>query len=377
LKIENIDIDKIIPYENNPRINGKAVDKVVMSLKEYGWQQPIVIDKNKIVIAGHTRLKAAKRLGLKTCPVIVAENLTEAQVKAYRIADNKTGELATWDMDLLEVEINDLIKMGSDIELTGFSLDEIFKSPPPKKDHIDTLSPSATIAEKIKKTDKVIYQFSGGRDSTLAILKTLELVRDKSPVACYIDTGTEFPDLLYFIYDFCKTYELPLEVLHPKNNFFDLYGHKKVFPDPVFRDCIGLLINNPLDDIFFKYDNALIIRGGRSKQKTSRSKSNVYQEIVINKTKTRKLLNPLFELTNEEYDKDIKNIKIWPGYGEGFIRTACWCCPFQRKPQWDALKDKYPFLWDAMLEMVKTWEFKKIKGDGCIKQFFKYWDKWI
>jgi len=95
LEIIERETSEIIPYEKNPRVNNNAVDKTMMSIKEYGFQQPIVVDKSGIVIAGHTRVKAAIKLGLKTCPVIVAENLSPAQTKAFRLADNKTGELAT------------------------------------------------------------------------------------------------------------------------------------------------------------------------------------------------------------------------------------------------------------------------------------------
>lgn len=120
MKVEQWNINKIIPYENNPRINDNAVDKTAMSIKEYGWQQPIVVDSDGVVIVGHTRLKAAKQMGLEECPVLVASGLSEAQVKSYRIADNKTGELATWDEELLGIEIQGLIDLDFDIELTGF-----------------------------------------------------------------------------------------------------------------------------------------------------------------------------------------------------------------------------------------------------------------
>ena len=120
MKIIDRKTSEIIPYEKNPRINNNAIDKTAISIKEFGFQQPIVVDPAGVVIAGHTRLKAAIKLKLETCPVIVAEGLTDAQVKAYRIADNRTGELATWDDELLAVEIQDLIDMKYDIELTGF-----------------------------------------------------------------------------------------------------------------------------------------------------------------------------------------------------------------------------------------------------------------
>ena len=97
MQIQNMPITSVKPYEKNPRFNDDAVDAVAKSIKEFGWQQPIVTDKDMTVICGHTRLKAAERLGLTEVPVIVADNLTPEQVKAYRLADNKTGELAEWN----------------------------------------------------------------------------------------------------------------------------------------------------------------------------------------------------------------------------------------------------------------------------------------
>ncbi len=100
--------DELIPYVNNARKNDHAVDAVASSIKNYGFKQPIVIDGQGEVVAGHTRLKAAKKLGLKEVPVIVADDLTPAQVKAYRIADNRVSELAEWDMELLQLELDDI-----------------------------------------------------------------------------------------------------------------------------------------------------------------------------------------------------------------------------------------------------------------------------
>lgn len=123
IKIEYRESNKIYPYMNNPRFNDAAVEKVAMSLKEYGWQQPIVVDCDGVIVVGHTRWKAACGLGMKTCPVVVAKDLTPEQVKAYRIADNRTGELADWDVELLEMEFNGLADVEYDIALTGFDME--------------------------------------------------------------------------------------------------------------------------------------------------------------------------------------------------------------------------------------------------------------
>lgn len=126
MQIEYIDIDKVIPYANNPRHNdGEAVDKVAASIKEYGFKQPLIVDKENVVICGHTRLKGAKKLGLEKIPVIKADDLTPAQIKAYRIADNKVSEYSSWDNELLSIEFEELQDLDFDLDLTGFEDFEI------------------------------------------------------------------------------------------------------------------------------------------------------------------------------------------------------------------------------------------------------------
>jgi len=125
LKIEYINISEIIPYKSNPRKNEKAVDIVIKSIKEFGFKNPIILDKNNEIVAGHTRLKAAIKLGIKEVPVIFAEDLTEEQVKVFRIMDNKTQEYSTWDEGLLVKEFKFLKSAGFDLELTGFTKEEV------------------------------------------------------------------------------------------------------------------------------------------------------------------------------------------------------------------------------------------------------------
>lgn len=108
LKIIYKKIDELKPYENNPRMNENAVDSCKKSIQEFGFKVPIVIDKDDVVVSGHTRLKASKELGLEEVPCIVADDLTEEQVKAFRLADNKVGELADWDFEKLAKEFDDI-----------------------------------------------------------------------------------------------------------------------------------------------------------------------------------------------------------------------------------------------------------------------------
>ena len=125
MKIEMKPLADLRPYENNPRVNDGAVDAVAESIHTFGFRQPIVVDGGGVVIAGHTRLKAATRLGLAKVPVHVAKDLSPEQVRALRIADNKTGELATWDMNLLHIELADLQDAGIDWSMLGFEQSQL------------------------------------------------------------------------------------------------------------------------------------------------------------------------------------------------------------------------------------------------------------
>ena len=127
MKVEQWKLADVKPYEHNPRINDSAVDAVARSIQEFGFRQPIVVDEAGVIIAGHTRYKAARKLGLETIPVHVAKGLTPAQVKAYRLADNRTGELSEWNFDLLPIELADLQEMEFDLDLLGFSVDDLTK----------------------------------------------------------------------------------------------------------------------------------------------------------------------------------------------------------------------------------------------------------
>lgn len=125
MKIIEINISDLIPYVNNPRDNDGAVDRVASSIQEFGFKQPILIDKEKVIITGHTRLLAAKKLGLNKVPVIIINDLSPAQVKALRIADNRVSQFSTWKKDLLGIEIEALKELDFEIDLTGFTDDEL------------------------------------------------------------------------------------------------------------------------------------------------------------------------------------------------------------------------------------------------------------
>jgi DNA modification methylase len=127
MKIELRKLSEIKPYPGNPRVNDDAVEGVAASIREFGFRQPIVVDIEGVIIVGHTRYKAALKLGLEKAPVHVAKDLTPEQIKAYRIADNKTAELSDWNYDLLPIELAGLQEMNYDLGLLGFDQDELAK----------------------------------------------------------------------------------------------------------------------------------------------------------------------------------------------------------------------------------------------------------
>lgn len=136
--VENIEINKLIPYARNPRKNEGAVAKVAASIQEFGFRNPILVEPNMTIIAGHTRYLAAQKIGLSEVPVIIVDGLTKAQIKAFRIADNRVAQEAEWDNELLGLELQDLQELDFDLNLTGFNPDELEQML-----HVEQLDPQA------------------------------------------------------------------------------------------------------------------------------------------------------------------------------------------------------------------------------------------
>lgn len=138
-------LDELTPYENNPRVNEGAVEAVAESLKKFGWKQPLVVDRSGVIIVGHTRLKAAERLGWETAPVVIAEDLTEEEARAYRLADNKTAELADWNFQLLDEELAGI----NEIDMAAFGFD-LTEPEDPEDIEEDDFDPDDTPPERVK-----------------------------------------------------------------------------------------------------------------------------------------------------------------------------------------------------------------------------------
>lgn len=135
MQIKEYNLADITPYERNPRKNDDAVQYVAASIKEFGFRVPIIIDSNNVIVAGHTRYKAAQKLGLAKVPCIIADDLTDEQIKAYRLADNKVSEFSAWDMELLTDELDGLIDFDMSefgfADLSDIDVDSFFEDAEP------------------------------------------------------------------------------------------------------------------------------------------------------------------------------------------------------------------------------------------------------
>ena len=154
-EIQYCNPEELIPYEKNPCDNRAALDAIELSIEEYGFTNPILVNEEKVILAGHTRREAAILAGLEKVPYIVVDGLTEAQQKAYRLADNKLSELSIWDEDLLKEELEDLLDEDYDISLTGFSdvdLTDLLKD----EEELDDIEPEEP---KEKKTTLPMLRF--------------------------------------------------------------------------------------------------------------------------------------------------------------------------------------------------------------------------
>lgn len=158
MNVIEMKINDVKPYENNPRNNDKAVEYVANSIKEFGFKVPIIIDKKNVIVCGHTRYKAAQKLGLKTIPCIIADDLTPDQINAFRLADNKTAELADWDMSKLEEELEGL---ANDFDMEDFGFKDLETLDEPSEITDDDFDDAPPEDPKAKRGD--LYQLGEHR----------------------------------------------------------------------------------------------------------------------------------------------------------------------------------------------------------------------
>ena len=207
-------VDDLVPYENNPRNNDEAVDYVANSIKEFGFKVPVVVDKDNVVVAGHTRLKACEKLGIDEVPCIVADDLTEDQIKAFRIADNKVSEYATWDEEKLSQELSDIMldmtEFGDDLfgddDTMEVELDDEEDNPYSQEKHVPQYEPTGDFVDIMdliddEKTNELIREIKESNvsdDEKNFLIKAAyrHLVFNYSKIADYYSNASEEMQIL-------------------------------------------------------------------------------------------------------------------------------------------------------------------------------------
>jgi len=377
---DTLPLDAIEEFQGNLKKRTKAdVEKIITSITNYGFSFPFFVwngDGHNRCLDGHGRIQALAEMrrrgeNLPLFPVSYVEAKDEAEAKQKLLRLNSQYGTMSVDsvlefMDGLEIESGELALPAGVLS---------FGDDGKKPEDIANLSLSPpNIDADILAKDRFYFSYSGGRDSTLTLAKTWPLLKSlgKQAEALYVDTGAEFPDLLPYIIRITRSLGISLRVLKSKRNFLEIYSEKNQWPDAIFRDCIETLISGTIDEYCGQVEGEyVLVRGGRGKQKTSLSGSKKIQHVASKPNMT--IYNPIFDIDQETYDAEVAELPLWRGYALGFDRTACWCCPFQCKKQWDALKTHYPFLWEEMKLLMSTFAWKEHEGDGYIKRVRSYW----
>lgn len=375
--IETVEIDKLKPFERNPKNHPESqLKKLEKSISEFGWTNPILATKDGMVVAGHARLEAAKRLNIGNVPVIYLDMPYEKAI-AYVIADNRLAELAETDTAQLSDLLGELSALPDfDIELTGFDIDEVASLEHDRAVHDARYKPGegsimggvemiedGTMAMTADDECKAIFKdkktimitFSGGKDSTFALLWAKHNFPDKQIIAVFSDTGVEFPGFPAHIKECCEFMEVEWKIVKPEKDMW-IEILKYGWPNIIHRRCQQNFVYAPINKYFKTLEptDIIIIDGSRADQSTR----------TIRKTKTSPpadktmhifdFYHPAFDVDRELQEQILikSGIPIWDGYDMGFQRTACWMCPGQNGDQALALSENYP----GLVDVIRRWE---------------------
>jgi len=392
MEIKTVKIDELKVFEGNPKKHPEEqINKIVRSFSEYGWTNPILATKDNMIVAGHARVEAAKKAGIREVPVIYLP-FEGKKALAYAIADNKLAE-REWDFGKMADLLTELDDGQFNLELTGFDIEEVEKimnwtpaqfrpgagyaKVDPEK--IKDLTLSDTEKDKFHNYDTFLVQYSGGRDSTVALWWAKKNFPERRIVAVYSDPGVEFPGMGAAVEDVTQFLGVELEAVKPKTEWW-IWIKANGWPSMIYRPCQAVFVFTPISEVIRKFNSkkTLLVDGSRAKQVIRGSKKGKDTKLpslqYSKETKDFKAYHPTYALS----DKDVWNIvqsekiPIWRGYEMGFVRSACWCCPFQCGVQAYMLQKHYPGLADE----IRYWE-KRLGSGFCVrgKKVDKFDDK--
>lgn len=376
MKIELRAPGQVKPYEGNPRINKQAVAAVARSIEQFGFRQPVVVDKHGVIVVGHTRWLAAKKLKLAKIPVHVATDLSAAKARAYRLADNRTGDLAEWDLELLPGELKALAKTSVDLAGVGFDAEAVRKLLTGSEGYkagegyiADTVKKwrgdksfyqcPGPFRKKVDRAEVIVVQFSGGKDSSACLLWARHNWPKKRLVGVFSDPGVEFPGMGQHVVDAAASLKAEAVILKPKDEWWAWLAKAGEWPSLLFRPCAHKMIHGPFGR--WMRDNmpagkTVILTGSRAEEAGRGSKKTPTSDLSSLGSAAKKYPHfaPMYNVRKETIGQALRQAKVplWEGYSRGFVRTACWCCPGQCGAQACALVDNYPGLADD----IRRWE---------------------
>ncbi len=356
------------------------------SLQRYGAGRSVLADKNGVIIAGNKTVEKAGEIGIEDAVfvhtkgdqvvVVVRDDLdlaADPEARALAIADNRVGELdLAWDISALvdsakdletlepffyQQEIDELLAAFNQEEKgdTGFRPDSGFHKPQ------DETGESFFLTEEQKREydhiEHITVDFSGGRDSTLALLWAKTTFPDRHIVAIFSDPGVEFPAMSVHVQEVCDFLGVEYVIVKPKADWWTWLNKKGCWPSLLYRDCQGPFIHDPVNavKVGLPMETTLILDGSRATQMVRGSKKNKTTPHNSHpKLKNYKTYHPCFDLTDEAaYDLLEKSkVPLWRGYAMGFQRTACWCCPGMCGLQAYALEKNFP----GLANEIRFWE---------------------
>lgn len=381
MKIQKVKISDINPAPYNPRLDLKPSDieyqKLKKSIDEFDLVEPLILnERNNVLIGGHQRLKILRERGDKAVDVSLVD-LDEAKEKALNVALNRVQ--GDWDYKKLNIIFDELKDIDDfDIELTGFDDYEIDKVVHDIEVHDSRYKPgegsitsnveliddeiAAMVPDKecinMFKDKKTIYiSYSGGKDSTFALVWAKQNFPDKEIMAVFSDTGVEFPGFVAHIKESCDYMGVEYKIVKPKDDMW-IQILKHGWPSIIHRWCQQLLIYNPINYIYksCSSEDIIILDGSRADQVSRTTRKTKTSKPADKSVGKYDFYHPAFDVKKDVLEDILKNsgVPVWGGYGAGFLRTACWMCPGQSGKQAYALNQNYP----CLVEVIRRWEHK-------------------
>ena len=369
-QIGEFKVAEITPAEYNPReITEDALSGLTKSLEKFGCVEPIIINKRdgkNIIVGGHQRLKALKKLKQKTVICVTVE-LSVKDEKALNVTLNNPtiqGEfikgMASYLDDLREeigkkdfVDLR-LEKLRLDIESRKFEFRPGEQAPKPSSSGGGKFWLNKTALKKFRKYKTLILDFSGGKDSSLALAWMARHFKDRECYAVLSDPGVECPGMSDHVAQVAAFFKIKCIILKPKTDWWVWLRKEGQWPSLLYRKCQQEFIFKVTKSFRKKFpkESTLLLDGSKATQATRGSKKGL--DTPVGSLPKYDAYHPCFHLTDDDSENLIKQLKVplWIGYSQGFVRTACWCCPGQCGLQACALQKNYPGLADC----IRWWE---------------------